>query len=71
MLFPILFFVCSLGYVLDEIGCWADCIRGKSDFFQPFLGLVQGSDLGGKKSDFQVHLYEKPCIPFEKSQKVI
>ena len=34
--------------------------------------------LGGKKAltmtcekvDFQVNLYEKPCIPFERSQKV-
>ena len=40
---------------------------------------VRAMLLGGKKAltmicekvGFQVHLYEKPCIPFERPQKVI
>ena len=33
--------------------------------------LYRALTIGGEKVDFQVHLFEKPCIPFERPQKVI
>ena len=39
----------------------------REPLWAPRLGLTMTST----NADFQIHLYEKPYIPFESSQKVI
>ena len=54
---------------MSPIFLTAKCIIYRPDWVWPpkTLGLAMAS----KNADFQIHLYEKPYIPFERSQKVI
>ena len=44
---------------------------GKLEFWDLFWYSYRVFTMASENDDFQIHLYEKPYIPFERSQKVI